>query len=88
MGGKRAEFGINWAHKGKDLALSGAKKLAWSPTRYGLRLGGGAAADAILKGEGRISGALKAIPGVGIGLRKLGAMKKKRKKRRKNSPGH
>jgi len=76
LGGKTAEFGINWAHKGKDLALSGAKKLAWSPTRYGLRLGGGAAADAILKGEGRISGALKAIPGVGIGLRKLGIMKK------------
>ena len=76
LGGKTAEFGINWAHKGKDLALSGAKKLAWSPTRYGLRFGGGAAADAILKGEGRISGALKAIPGVGIGLRKLGIMKK------------
>ena len=76
LGGKTAEFGINWAHKGKDLALSGAKKLAWSPIRYGLRLGGGAATDAILKGEGRISGALKAIPGVGIGLRKLGIMKK------------
>ena len=76
LGGKTAEFGINWAHKGKDLALGGAKKLAWSPARYGLRFGGGAAADAILKGEGRISGALKSIPGVGIGLRKLGAMKK------------
>ena len=41
-----------------------------------MRWGGGGGEDAILKGEGRISGALKAIPGVGIGLRKLGIMKK------------
>jgi len=71
LGGKTAEFGINWAHKGKDLALGGAKKLAWSPTRYGLRYGGGTAADSNwwAKSIGR-------IPGGNILGRKLGAMKK------------
>ncbi len=71
LGGKTAEFGIKWAHKGKDLALSGAKNLAWSPTRYGLRLGGGAAGDSNwwAKSIGRITG------GNMLG-RKLGAMKK------------
>lgn len=81
LGGKTAEFGISWAHKGKDLALGGAKKLAWSPTRYGLRLGGGWFADKTLDkekgwGEKKWAKTLTSIPGVGIGLRKLGAMKK------------
>jgi len=76
LGGKTAEFGINWAHKGKDLALSGAKKLAWSPTRYGLRYGGGLAGDAVSEGKGWFSRTIRAIPGTNIGLRKLGAMKK------------
>ena len=76
LGGKTAEFGINWAHKGKDLALSGAKKLAWSPTRYGLRYGGGVAGDAVSEGKGWFSRTIRAIPGANIGLRKLGAMKK------------
>src|SRR3989338_486371 len=31
LGGKTAEFGISWAHKGKDLALSGANKMMWRP---------------------------------------------------------
>jgi len=76
LGGKTAEFGISWAHKGKDLALSGAKKLAWSPTRYGLRYGGGVAGDAVSEGKGWFSRTIRAIPGANIGLRKLGAMKK------------
>lgn len=71
LGGKTAEFGISWAHKGKELALGGAKKLAWSPARYGLRYGGGVAGDSnwFAKSIGR-------IPGGNMLGRKLGAMKK------------
>lgn len=81
MGGKTAEFGISGAHRIKGWALGGAKKLAWSPTRYGLRLGGGWLADKTLDeekgwGKKRWAKTLTSIPGVGIGLRKLGTMKK------------
>ena len=72
LGGKSAEL----AQKGRAFAFGGANKMLWKPSRKGLRLGGGAAADAVLEGKGRISGVLKAIPGVSMGLRKLGAMKK------------
>ena len=31
LGGKTAEFGIKWAHKGKELALGGANKMMLKP---------------------------------------------------------
>ena len=31
LGGKTAEFGISWAHKGKELALGGANKMMLKP---------------------------------------------------------
>ena len=71
MGGKSAEYGMKWAHKGKDLALGGANKMLWKPSRLGLRYGGGLAGDSNWwnKSFGR-------VPGGGILGRKLGAMKK------------
>lgn len=77
MGGKSAELGMAWAHKGKNMALSPGWMLnnRLSNNRLSRYLYG-AGADKILEGKGRISGLLKGVPGVGIGLRKLGAMKK------------
>ena len=71
MGGKSAEYGMKWAHKGKDLALGGANKMLWKPSRYGLRYGAGAAGDSNWwkQSFGR-------IPGGGILGRKFGAMRK------------
>ena len=73
LGGKSAEL----AEKGRNLAFGGAN-FAFHKTgaRVGSRWLGGKAGDAILEGKGRVSGVLKSIPGVSIGLRKLGAMKK------------
>ena len=71
MGGKSAEYGMKWAHKGKDLALGGANNMLWKPSRLWLRYGGGVAGDSNWwnKSIGR-------IPGGSILGRKLGAMKK------------
>lgn len=56
-------------------------KAAWRGTKYGLRYGGGALADKILDeetgwGKKRWAKTLTSFPGVGMGLRTLGAMKK------------
>ena len=80
MGGKSAEYGMKWAHKGKDLALGRANKMLWTPARSGLgglRYGGGLAGDSnwFAKSIGR-------IPGGSILGRKLGSMKKPMKTRR------
>jgi len=80
LGGKTAEFGIGGAHRVKGWAL-GAPGKALKYGQYGVnnRLGrwlGGWGGDKILESEGKFSKTLKAIPGVEIGLRKLGAVKK------------
>lgn len=77
MGGKSAELGMAWAHKGKNMALSPGWMLnnRLSNNRLSRYLYG-AGADKILEGKGRTSGVLRSIPGVGMGLRKLGSMKK------------
>ena len=77
LGGKSAEL----AQKGRAFALGGANKMLWKPTRYGLRWGGGYLADKTLDkkegwGERKWAKTLSAIPGVSIGLRKLGVAKK------------
>ena len=82
MGGKTADFGIGGAHKIKGLALGGAKKLAWSPTRYGLSKVGKGAVDSMRYAGGKAGDSgwwaksIGKIPGGNILGRKLGAMKK------------
>ena len=69
LGGKTAEFGISWAHKGKDLALSGAKYgINNRATRW---VGGAAFGD-----RKWFAQTIGRIPGGNILGRKLGAMKK------------